>query len=327
MEKSMIENNGEKSQIIKLIKQSQTKEEFKNLLIDLVNLLVVDNIDINELKKILGCSLFPNNVTNIENTKNIEKSDDKKELEDLEEYIKNSEEKHYKPQNKYELIDIINELMDKNGCNCDLNCIDTSKITDMSRLFASAELRFFNGDISKWDVSNVICMQGMFYGSEFTGDISKWNVSSVTDTSDMFRESFFNGDISKWNGSNVKDMSYMFINADFNQDIGDWDVSNVENMSYMFAREFSCSVYHYPWEKFTAYDNDWAEEHIHKIFNQDISRWNVSNVKNTSYMFYDNITFNQDLSSWKLLNCLNHELMFSRCPLEDKLEYQPKFED
>ena len=303
MEKSMIENNGEKSQIIKLIKQSQTKEEFKNLLIDLVNLLVVDNVDINELKKILGCSLFPNNVTNIENTKNIEKSDDKKELEDLEEYIKNSEEKHYKPQSKFELIDIINELMDKNGCNCDLNCIDTSKITDMSRLFASAELRFFNGDISKWDVSNVICMQGMFYGSEFTGDISKWNVS------------------------NVKDMSYMFINADFNQDIGDWDVSNVENMSYMFAREFSNSVYHYPWEKFTAYDNSWAEEHIPKIFNQDISRWNVSNVKNTSYMFYDNITFNQDLSSWKLLNCLNHELMFSRCPLEDKPEYQPKFED
>ena len=94
----MIENNGEKSQIIKLIKQSQTKEEFKNLLIDLVNLLVVDNVDINELKKILGCSLFHNNVTNVENTKNIEKSDDKKELEDLEEYIKNSEEKHYKPQ-------------------------------------------------------------------------------------------------------------------------------------------------------------------------------------------------------------------------------------
>ena len=112
MEKSMIEI-GEKSQIIKLIKQSQTKEKFKNLLIDLVNLLVVDNIDINELKKILGCSLFPNNVTNIENTKCIEKSDDKEELENLEEYIKNSEEKHYKPQSKSKLIDIINELMDK----------------------------------------------------------------------------------------------------------------------------------------------------------------------------------------------------------------------
>ena len=326
----MIENNGEKSKIIKLIKQSQTKEEFKNLLIDLVNLLVVDNVDINELKKILGCSLFPNNITNIENTKSIEKSDDKddkKELEDLEEYIKNSEEKHYKPQSKSELIDIINELMDKNGCDCDLNFIDTSKITDMSKLFASSELRFFNGDISKWDVSNVICMQGMFYGSEFTGDISKWNVSNVKDMREMFRESFFNGDISKWNVSNVKDMSYMFIDADFNQDIGDWDVSNVKNMSYMFAREFSCSTYHCPWEKFTAYENDWAEEHIYRFFNQDISRWNIFNVKNASYMFFNNRIFNQDLSSWKMLNCPNHKCMFSKCPLEKKPEYQPKFED
>ena len=38
----------------------------------------------------------------------------------------------------------------------------------------------FNGDISKWDVSSVNDMTGMFYYEVvFNGDISKWDVSSV----------------------------------------------------------------------------------------------------------------------------------------------------
>lgn len=37
--------------------------------------------------------------------------------------------------------------------SADLNFIDTSLIKDMSRLFKNSE---FNGDISKWDVSNVV---------------------------------------------------------------------------------------------------------------------------------------------------------------------------
>jgi surface protein len=44
----------------------------------------------------------------------------------------------------------------------------------------------FNGDISRWDVSNVINMAGMFQGSQFNGDISKWNVSKVKDMRDIF---------------------------------------------------------------------------------------------------------------------------------------------
>jgi len=34
----------------------------------------------------------------------------------------------------------------------------------------------FNGDISKWDVSHVTNMNGMFRWSKFNGDISKWVV-------------------------------------------------------------------------------------------------------------------------------------------------------
>ena len=57
-----------------------------------------------------------------------------------------------KPETKSELQKIINETIEKYGPNCDLNFIDTSKIRDMSLLFYKSN---FNGDISKWNVSNI----------------------------------------------------------------------------------------------------------------------------------------------------------------------------
>ena len=99
------------------------------------------------------------------------------------------------PKTREELEDIIKSRMDKEGSNCDLNDIDTSLITDMSRMFFRSA---FNGDISKWDVSNVKNMSRMFLQSDFNGDISKWNVSNVTDMTGMFAYSSFDGDIRNW---------------------------------------------------------------------------------------------------------------------------------
>ena len=45
----------------------------------------------------------------------------------------------------------------------------------------------FNSDLSKWNVSNVKNMAGMFIGCEkFNCNISKWDVFNVEDMSDMF---------------------------------------------------------------------------------------------------------------------------------------------
>ena len=120
-------------------------------------------------------------------------------------------EKHYKylPETKKELEEIINERIKIEGNNCNLNDIDTIKITDMSGLFKNS---IFNGDISNWDVSNVDDMNAMFYQSEFNQNISKWDVS------------------------NVEDMSFMFSNSQFNQDISGWDVSNVTNNTHTFTQ-------------------------------------------------------------------------------------------
>ena len=49
----------------------------------------------------------------------------------------------------------------------DLRFICTTKITNMSWMFSRTE---FNGDISKWDVSNVSSMSGMFNNSRIPNE-------------------------------------------------------------------------------------------------------------------------------------------------------------
>jgi surface protein len=194
------------------------------------------------------------------------------------------------PKNKEELVSIIEETINEKGFECDLNFIDTSLITDMSYLFSYCienkvaidcdceydtgggnyeygvvstiqsgyDLNNFNGDISEWDVSNVINMSGLFYKSQFDGDISKWKTSKVEHMSWMFGESEFNQDISNWNVSHVTNMNLMFCRSKFNGNISKWDVSNVEDMSLMFYESY---------------------------FNNNIDKWKVYSLNQIEKMF------------------------------------------
>ena len=148
---------------------------------------------------------------------------------------------HYKyfPETKEELIENIEELMQSDIY--DFNCIDTSKITDMSSLFENIVIER-NFDVSGWDVSNVSNMTNLFHECEnFDCDLSKWNVSNVTSMMDMFRscESFEGKGLEKWNVSKVENMRNMFTYCrKFDgKSIENWNVSNVTNMSSMF---YSC---------------------------------------------------------------------------------------
>ena len=177
----------------------------------------------------------------------------------------------YYPETKEELIQCIKEKIEQEGLGTkdkplDLNDIDTSMITDMSKLFDSAESLIElsengNFDISEWDVSNVTDMMYMFYGSSFDGDISNWDVSNVKNMDFMFYYCKFDGDISNWDVSNVKDMRNMFGFSWFtgkNGDISKWNVSNVEIMYRMF-----CGSH----------------------FNGNIDDWAINDDTNTNQMF------------------------------------------
>ena len=178
----------------------------------------------------------------------------------------------------YEAVDrslLIQRITD----GADLSKVVTTLIEDMSWLFEAGTIGeasyTFNGDVSSWDVSNVINMEGMFRGTRsFNQDLGNWDVTSVTNMQGMFdNASKFNQDISNWDVSNVTNISGMFFNAfDFNQDISNWNVSSVTSMGGMFSGA--------------------------STFNQNIGSWDVSNVTNMYSMFKDASVFNQDISMW-----------------------------
>jgi surface protein len=150
----------------------------------------------------------------------------------------------------------------------------------MNEMFRHAT--YFNGDISKFDTSNVENMQYLFNNAiNFNQDISSWNTSNVTNMQYVFNNaSSFNQNISSWDTSNVENMKYIFVNAtSFNQSLNSWNVSNVENMERMFNNA--------------------------QAFNQDISSWDVSKVTNMVTMFKNATSFNQDISSWDVSKVTN----------------------
>ena len=136
----------------------------------------------------------------------------------------------YQPETKEELIQLVNNK------KIQLGEIDTSKITDMSKLFENSMRNNFTG-IENWNVSNVKNMSDMFHMAVyFNQNISNWNVSNVENMGGMFWEAAsFNQNIGSWNVSNVKNMMFMFAGASsFNQDLSRWNVSNVYSMDFMF---------------------------------------------------------------------------------------------
>ena len=147
-----------------------------------------------------------------------------------------------KPANKAALVREIKRATGVHGSTVDLNYIDTSDITDMSRLFGNFrngyELQAFNGDISKWDTSSVENMRNMFsYATAFNQPLNTWTVSSVTNMNSMFYgATAFNQPLDTWDVSKVADMTFMFRGATkFNQNISGWSSKTGRDTLFMFS--------------------------------------------------------------------------------------------
>ncbi|WP_420604157.1 BspA family leucine-rich repeat surface protein [Flagellimonas sp.] len=157
--------------------------------------------------------------------------------------------------------------------NESINDWDTSTVTDMSFLFASANS--FNTNINQWNTSNVIDMSGMFIMNDvFNQPIGVWNTSNVQNMGSMFNMTgSFNEDIGNWDVSKVNDMSQMFEDSQvFNQPLDNWNVSSVKSMRNLFKSS--------------------------QAFNHSVNNWDVSSVTDMTSLFEDAASFDQNLGNW-----------------------------
>ena len=156
------------------------------------------------------------------------------------------------------------DIYKKNKKECyDLSNLNVSQINDMSSIFDNS---LYNGDLSKWDVSNCKNMILMFFESEFNNNSLKdWNTSSVINFLNIFKSSEFNGDLSNWNFNSTIKLEGCFFESKFNNNsISNWDISSVANMDYLF---YNCP------------------------FDGDISNWNFNQDVSCNSIFHQNINF------------------------------------
>ncbi len=190
--------------------------------------------------------------------------------------------------------------------------VNTTRVTNMQSMFGffGYNLDSISLDIANWDTSNVTTMQSLFSSagynaSSFNADLTNWDTSSVTNMGSMFGStghnamSFNLGDLSGWDTSNVTYMGTMFSGTGYKTTefsitgLSEWDTSNVINMNSMFY----C----------TAHDS--------ASFNIDLSDWNVSKVKDMTWMFAlcgSNATTWSigDLSGWRMSSATTVYQMF-----------------
>ena len=130
-----------------------------------------------------------------------------------------------------------------NGCesiDSPVNHWDTSRVTDMSRMFADAMV--FNQPLGRWNTAKIENMSNLFEGARnFNQSINDWDTSRWLTWQTPLRWLTwqtplrwlwpFNYPIDNWNTSMVTNMYGMFESARHicNQPMDRWDMSKVGN--------------------------------------------------------------------------------------------------
>ena len=165
---------------------------------------------------------------------------------------------------------------------------DTSRVTDMRGWLGREYVGFgnnptFNGDISRWDTSQVTSMYAMFVGAaSFDKDISTWNDLKVTNSRNMFtRAMAFQG---------------KFI---CNDPISGPPSSCYDSTSVLLDSNFKEAV--------LACLQEAPEDGDCKTYGKSVTTrgtmpsWDTSRVTNMSFAFKNKILFNGDISAWILV--------------------------
>lgn len=177
----------------------------------------------------------------------------------------------------------------------------SNNATNCSNMFRNAS-GISNMSLNHWDVSNVVNGAYMFANASFIGgntSTTNWNLSSLINGHRMFNGAGISS-MYMSGGENVKDMSYMFAtrNSFGNYGLNKFKTNSATNMVGTF--------YNYGGNR------------------ANVCNWNVSNVTNMSYMFYNSISLKLFTYSgagdaydmrvnWTAPNCLNTSNMFANC--------------
>ena len=199
---------------------------------------------------------------------------------------------------------------------------DVSRVENMLGMFTNCA-KLENLELSDWDTSNVTNMQSMFYGCDSMTELNMagWNVEKVENirTFAFSCDSLETIDISGWNlasGCNaLSAFSYNPVLVEINATgmkttgitsaeamfrdctaltevigSGNWYLPNVTTTCSMFQ---NCTA----------------------LKSVNVSRWNLSNLKNASWMFYccSSLTTLEGVGQWKFENLQDVSYMFSRC--------------
>lgn len=175
----------------------------------------------------------------------------------------------------------------------DLSDYDTSKIWDMSQMFARCS-NLKSLDINM-DTSNVTNMFGMFSHCDSLEEINflKFDTSKVNNMGDMFSgcRRLKHLDVSLFNTSNVTYIGHMFegCNSLETLNVSNFDTSRVSFMDFMFAACYSLKTL-------------------------NLSNFNTSNVKGMEAMFLDcKSLINLDISNFDFSKTIRKKNIFEGC--------------
>lgn len=213
----------------------------------------------------------------------------------------------------------------------DLNNWNVGKVTTMSGMFS--ECHGAVGSLEEWDVSQVVDMSYLLHNAITAALVnpSKWNVSNVTNMKGMFAcettSHKFNSDLSKWNVSNVINMESMFdgchslfapLGDSWDDDVDpssgfwsmeNWDVGKVTTMKRMFYGCFEGVPSNISdWDTSSVTDMSYMFSDCHNM--NHLTHWNTSKVTTMESMFEGAYQFNSDLSRWDVSNVENMDRMF-----------------
>ncbi len=92
--------------------------------------------------------------------------------------------------------------------------------------------------------------------------------------------------------------------------IDNWDVSQVTDMNSLFVVHLLNPEYDDYHSSNDIYEYNYLDTSYLRNFNEDISKWNVSNVTNMKHMFHGATLFNQPLNNWDVSQVIDMRCMF-----------------